>query len=79
MPMEVVPREVLMQSPHSRAVFSGLLVVGCTVCAYLLWSGSSAPLPLQLAGYTGTLSVRKGDDSGALTLTVQTGIITGVA
>ncbi len=42
---------------YSRAVFSGLLVVGCTVCVYLLWSGSSAPLPLQLAGYTGTLFV----------------------
>lgn len=42
---------------YSRTVFSALFVVGCTVSAYLLWSGSTAPLPLQLAGYTGTLFV----------------------
>lgn len=42
---------------YSRTIFSALFVVGCTVTAYLLWSGSTAPLPLQLAGYTGTLFV----------------------
>jgi hypothetical protein len=33
----------------------------------------------SFTGYTGSVSVRKGDDTGALTLTYSNGILTGVS
>jgi SAM-dependent methyltransferase len=42
---------------YARGVFSALLVVGASLCVYLFGAGSTAPLPLQLGGYTATLFV----------------------
>lgn len=60
--------------------------VGVSVIEYSYLDGVTSPIQAQLnskassfTGYTGTVSVRKGDNSGALTLTYSNGILTGVA
>jgi len=40
---------------YRRDVFGGLFTLGAAMVAYLLFAEHSAPLPLQLSGYAGTL------------------------